>query len=306
MSNYITYNPYITSTKKGGVSAVFLSKKPQNFHISNTSQTALKEYVYCGLELCSFTGKERDSETGYSYFGARFYDSDLMTGWLSIDPQSDKFPNISPYNYCNWNPVKLKDQDGEAPIKAFVTAAKLVKKAYNIYKKTGKLTANSLKKVGLDEFIDIVDDINTIFSGDASLTDRIAAGVDLLVGTELNNKVVDAGKTGVKKTYQTYTKTNPTTGEVYSGRTSGTDDPKKNIKRRDVNHAKNKEGFGPAKLDMSSDNPDAIRYREQYLIELHGGAKSTGGTSGNAINGISPKNPKYDQYKTAYENEINK
>ena len=257
-------------------------------------------------ERFTFTGKERDSETGYSYFGARFYDSDLMTGWLSIDPQSDKFPNISPYNYCNWNPVKLKDQDGEAPIKAFVTAAKLVKKAYNIYKKTGNLTMKSLKKAGLDQFIDIVDDINTIFSGDASLTDRIAAGVDLLVGTEFNNKVVDAGKTGVKKTYQTYTKTNPTTGEVYSGRTSGTGEAWENVANRDKNHAKNKEGFGPAKLDMSSDNPDAIRYREQYLIELHGGAKSTGGTSGNAINGISPKNPKYDQYKTAYENEINK
>ncbi|MBR4301252.1 MAG: RHS repeat-associated core domain-containing protein [Bacteroidales bacterium] len=66
-------------------------------------------------ERFTFTGKERDSETGYSYFGARFYDSDLMTGWLSVDPQSDKFPNISPYNYCNWNPIKLKDQDGEAP-----------------------------------------------------------------------------------------------------------------------------------------------------------------------------------------------
>ena len=172
------------------------------------------------FEHCTFTGKERDSETGFSYFGARYYDSDLMTAWLSVDPLADKYPGLSPYAYCAWNPIKLKDPDGEAPVKAFVTAAKLVKKAYNIYKKTGKLTANSLKKVGLDEFIDIVDDINTIFSGDASLTDRIAAGVDLLVGTEFNNKVVDAGKTGVKKTYHTYTKTNPTTGEVYSGRTS--------------------------------------------------------------------------------------
>ncbi len=138
-------------------------------------------------ERYTFTGKERDSETGFSYFGARYCDSDLMTGWLSLDPQSDKFPNISPYNYCNWNPIKLKDQDGEAPVKAFVTAAKIVKKTYNIYKKTGKLTASSLKKVGLDELIGIANDINTIFSGDASLTDRMAAGVDLFVGTELNN-----------------------------------------------------------------------------------------------------------------------
>ena len=26
----------------------------------------------------SFTGKERDSETGFSYFGARYYDSDIF------------------------------------------------------------------------------------------------------------------------------------------------------------------------------------------------------------------------------------
>ena len=57
----------------------------------------------------SFTGKERDSETGFSYFGARYYDSDLMTGWLSVDPLADKYPNISPYAYCAWNPVLFRD-----------------------------------------------------------------------------------------------------------------------------------------------------------------------------------------------------
>ena len=61
----------------------------------------------------TFTGKERDSETGFSYFGARYYDSDLMTGWLSVDPMADKYPGLSPYAYCAWNPVKLVDSDGE-------------------------------------------------------------------------------------------------------------------------------------------------------------------------------------------------
>ena len=60
----------------------------------------------------SFTGKERDSETGFSYFGARYYDSDLMTGWLSVDPMADKYPSLSPYAYCAWNPIKLVDPDG--------------------------------------------------------------------------------------------------------------------------------------------------------------------------------------------------
>ena len=60
-----------------------------------------------------FTGKERDEETGYGYFGARYMDHELMTMWLSVDPMSDKYPNISPYAYCAWNPIKLIDPDGK-------------------------------------------------------------------------------------------------------------------------------------------------------------------------------------------------
>ena len=63
-------------------------------------------------ERFTFTGKERDSETGFSYFGARYYDSDLMTAWLSVDPMADKYPGLSPYAYCGWNPVRLVDPDG--------------------------------------------------------------------------------------------------------------------------------------------------------------------------------------------------
>ena len=48
----------------------------------------------------------------YTYFGARYMDHELMTMWLSVDPMSDKYPSISPYNYCAWNPVKIVDPDG--------------------------------------------------------------------------------------------------------------------------------------------------------------------------------------------------
>jgi len=58
------------------------------------------------------TGKERDEETGYGYFGARYMDHELMTMWLSVDPMADKYPSISPYAYCAWNPIKLVDPDG--------------------------------------------------------------------------------------------------------------------------------------------------------------------------------------------------
>ena len=60
----------------------------------------------------TFTGKERDEETGYGYFGARYMDHELMTMWLSVDPMADKYLSISPYNYCMWNPIKLIDPNG--------------------------------------------------------------------------------------------------------------------------------------------------------------------------------------------------
>lgn len=59
-----------------------------------------------------FTGKERDEGTGYGYFGARYMDHELMTMWLSVDPMADKYPSISPYAYCAWNPIKIMDPDG--------------------------------------------------------------------------------------------------------------------------------------------------------------------------------------------------
>ena len=60
----------------------------------------------------TFTGKEKDSETGFYYFGARYYDPSLSGLFLSVDPMADKYPSTSPYAYCAWNPVKLVDPDG--------------------------------------------------------------------------------------------------------------------------------------------------------------------------------------------------
>ncbi len=98
------------------------------------------------------------------------------------------------------------------------------------------------------------------------------------------------------RTYQTYTKTNPETGEVYTGRTSGTGTPEQNVARRDAGHHKNAEGYDRAQVDKSSTNKDAIRGREQQGIDAHGGARSRGGTSGNAMDGISHRNPKKPSY----------
>ena len=66
-----------------------------------------------------FTGKERDAETGYTYFGARYYASDLSI-WLSVDALSDKYLSTSPYMYVLGNPLNIIDPNGDS---AFVLTA---------------------------------------------------------------------------------------------------------------------------------------------------------------------------------------
>ena len=61
----------------------------------------------------TFTGKERDEETGYSYFNARYLDHEILTSFLSVDRYADKYPSISPYAYCAWNPIRLIDPTGD-------------------------------------------------------------------------------------------------------------------------------------------------------------------------------------------------
>ncbi len=100
-----------------------------------------------------FSGKEKDAETGYNYFGARYYMSDLSI-WASVDPLSDKYPSLSPYVYCANNPIIIIDPDGRDLIltgkKENVNATvKLMnesvgRKVFKADNKTGNISAKKL------------------------------------------------------------------------------------------------------------------------------------------------------------------
>ena len=95
----------------------------------------------------TFTGKERDRETGFSYFGARYYDSDLSGLFLSVDPMSDKYPGISPYAYCAWNPVKLLDPNGDTIFNAHEKYKDVTEIVQRLTKSLEGITGNEKRKI---------------------------------------------------------------------------------------------------------------------------------------------------------------
>ncbi len=58
-----------------------------------------------------YAGKERDEQTGFYYYGARYY-APWLARWTAADPAGIKDgPNV--YAYCRDNPVRLMDLDGQ-------------------------------------------------------------------------------------------------------------------------------------------------------------------------------------------------
>ena len=61
-----------------------------------------------------YNGKEEQATFGtpYSDYGARQYSS-ASGRWLAVDPLAEKYYSISPYAFCNNNPIRYEDVDGE-------------------------------------------------------------------------------------------------------------------------------------------------------------------------------------------------
>ncbi|RDY26577.1 RHS repeat-associated core domain-containing protein [Lachnotalea glycerini] len=221
-----------------------------------------------------FNGQQLDPISQQYYLRARYYNP-VIGRFTQEDTYRGDGLNL--YAYCANNPVSYVDPSGNQCKAAKDRLAASTSKGKNETKTATKLTEHQ-------------------DSSSKGAGQNIKGNKNLDVGTSDGNKK--------SKTYQTYTKTNPETGEIYSGRTSGTGSPAENVRRRDANHHMNDKGFGPAQLDKTSKNYKAIRGREQLLIDKHGGAQSTGGKSGNSINGIGKNNKKKTIYLNAAKGEF--
>ncbi len=63
-------------------------------------------FLYNGKEL------QTDFDIDWYDYGARFYDPQLGR-WHVPDPMAEEYQNMSPYSYCNGNPINSFDVNGE-------------------------------------------------------------------------------------------------------------------------------------------------------------------------------------------------
>ena len=99
----------------------------QNIEYFPSGEVFLENHLNSYNTPYKFNSKELDDETGYYYYGARYYNPRTSL-WLSVDPLAEKMPSWSPYNYTFNNPVKYTDPYGREP--------------FNEYDKNGKMISN--------------------------------------------------------------------------------------------------------------------------------------------------------------------
>lgn len=226
-----------------------------------------------------YTGRENDG-TGLYYYRARYY-SPTLQRFISEDPIGFAGGDPNLYAYVGNDPVNYTDASGLWPTPDSLADGFFIGlDIYNIATGSRKDLPMNLAMLGVDLIALAVPGVTGAGQG----LKYFYAGSKRLTQAQMHSR-----------SYQTYTKTNPMTGEVYTGRTSGYGSPLENIANRDRNHHRNDEGFGPAVLDKTSCNPDAIRGREQQMIEKH----RNQGNAADQINGVSPTNENRNRYLDA-------
>ena len=88
----------------------------QNDYLPFGTRIDLDSLAYDQSNRYRFNGKEEQTTGGIGLtdYGARYYDN-FLPRWTTPDPLAEKYYSISPYAFCNNNPVNFVDPDGLTP-----------------------------------------------------------------------------------------------------------------------------------------------------------------------------------------------
>lgn len=132
----------------GGSSVVIGGASAQaNTFINREEYTPYGETSFgsFGLKRYRFSGKERDEESGFSYFGARYL-ATWLGRWIICDLKGPK-DEVNLYLFVGGGPVNYVDEEGASKVSAVEKAAKM---GLDYLKKRGKQINGHIRK-GHDE-----------------------------------------------------------------------------------------------------------------------------------------------------------
>ena len=128
--------------------------------------------------------------------------------WLSVDPMSDKYPSMSPYNYCANNPVILVDPDGEdelqVNLEGFVSKVPNTENVPDVLfvidengnrktDKNGTILSHIVDRSTMESSSQVKNEGTSVALGEGKCEESAA------IGYEVGDKVVDAIGTSHRK-----------------------------------------------------------------------------------------------------------
>ena len=222
-------------------------------------------------ERFKFTGKERDAETGYDYFGARYYSS-MLGHWLSVDKLADDYPHITPYAQSAWNPIKYKDPDGN-----FVgTAIDIICVGMDIYSLAKNLAEGNTQAALVDAGALAIDALAVLVPG-------VTAGAGIAVKAA---RAADKGKDVVTVSKQIEKagrvippnggKAKPHGGQVHNAKIDdfiqGLGDDVSNIRKNQTQVDVSGKKVGSNRPDVQYDK-DGVHYNVEFDINAKNSSK---------------------------------
>jgi RHS repeat-associated protein len=133
-------------------------------------------FASTSVQPYKYNGKELDTKKGLNWYdyGARHYDATLGR-WLVVDPLAEKYYSTSVYGYCLNNPIGYIDPDGKS---VWTKALKVTRKVSGKISQKG-FSALKEKSTYVEAFADVIEDTKTVFDENASIGDRVVAGLSL-------------------------------------------------------------------------------------------------------------------------------
>jgi len=249
-----------------------------------------------------FNAKELDQETGWYYYGARYYDPSVSQ-CLSVDPLAEKFPAFNPYNYTMNNPINVIDPDGRSGEPVIDKKNKTITVTSNItfYGSAGsselatKAAANIQSQWNEANGKTTIDGIeySVRFVVTGTYDSKLSAD-DIKNNTDIKNNYIKIVESGVAVSYMDGAGSN--TGVFLKKNIS---DSKSTTEAHEFGH-----GYGlehPTNTDLRGKGQPGIMYPRGTLVDAEytynpkKGASKVNGTTGARSNTVNPTTRKVTQ-----------